>query len=93
VGDHTKTAINTKFTTGSIIGLACNILMTHTPPKFTPSFSWYSDNVTRAYDITRDLQVARRIMARRNKKMTRNEEKVFKTVFALTETERKLHDN
>ncbi|MGR3304016.1 MAG: putative sugar nucleotidyl transferase [Candidatus Scalindua sp.] len=93
MGDHTKTAINTKFTTGSIIGFACNILMTRTPPKFTPSFSWYSDNVTRAYDIKRELQVARRMMARRNKKMTRNGEKVFKTIFALTEMERKLHDN
>ena len=93
VGDHTKTAINTKITTGTIIGFACNILLTTTPPKFTPSFSWYSDNVTRAYDITRELQVAKRMMARRNKKMTRNGEKVFKTIFALTETERKIHDN
>jgi len=93
VGDHTKTAINTKITTGTIIGFACNILLTTTPPKFTPSFSWYSDNVTRAYDITRELQVAKRMMARRNKKMSRNGEKVFKTVFALTETERKIHDN
>jgi len=93
VGDHTKTAINTKITTGSIIGFACNILLTSTPPKFIPSFSWYSDNVTRAYDITRELQVAKRMMARRNKKMTRNGEKVFKTIFALTETERKIHDN
>jgi UDP-N-acetylglucosamine diphosphorylase/glucosamine-1-phosphate N-acetyltransferase len=93
MGDHTKTAINTKFTTGSIIGFACNILMTHTPSKFIPSFSWYSDNVTRVYDIKRELQVAKRMMARRNKKMTRNGEKVFKTIFALTEMERKLHDN
>ncbi len=93
MGDHTKTAINTKFTTGSIIGFACNILLTSTPPKFIPSFSWYSDNITRAYDITRELQVAKRMMARRNKKMTRNGEKVFKAIFALTETERKLHDN
>ena len=93
VGDHTKTAINTKITTGTIIGFACNILLTSPPPKFTPSFSWYSDNVTRAYDITRELQVAKRMMARRNKKMTRNGEKVFKTIFALTETERKIHDN
>ncbi|MDP6924579.1 MAG: putative sugar nucleotidyl transferase [Candidatus Scalindua sp.] len=93
VGDHTKTAINTKITTGSIIGFACNILMTSTPPKFSPSFSWYSDNVTRAYDITRELQVAKRMMARRNKEMTRNGEKVFKTIFALSETERKIHDN
>ncbi len=93
MGDHTKTAINTKFTTGSIIGFACNILLTSTPPKFTPSFSWYSDNITRAYDVTRELQVAKRMMARRNKKMTRNGEKVFKAIFALTETERKIHDN
>jgi UDP-N-acetylglucosamine diphosphorylase / glucose-1-phosphate thymidylyltransferase / UDP-N-acetylgalactosamine diphosphorylase / glucosamine-1-phosphate N-acetyltransferase / galactosamine-1-phosphate N-acetyltransferase len=93
MGDHTKTAINTRFTTGSIIGFACNILMTRTPPKFIPSFSWYSDNVSRSYDIKRELQVAKRMMARRNKKMTRNEEKVFKTIFALTEPERKLHDN
>jgi UDP-N-acetylglucosamine diphosphorylase/glucosamine-1-phosphate N-acetyltransferase len=93
MGDHTKTAINTKFTTGSIIGFACNILLTSTPPKFTPSFSWYSDNIARAYDVTRELQVAKRMMARRNKKMTRNGEKVFKAIFALTETERKIYDN
>ena len=93
VGDHTKTAINTKITTGTIIGFACNILLTSTPPKFTPSFSWYSDNITRAYDITRELQVAKRMMARRNKKMSRNGEKVFKTIFTLTKTERKIHDN
>ena len=93
MGDHTKTAINTKFTTGSIVGFACNILLTRTPPKFIPSFSWYSDNVTRVYDIKRELEVARRMMARRKMKMTRNGEKVFKTIFALTETERKLHDN
>jgi UDP-N-acetylglucosamine diphosphorylase/glucosamine-1-phosphate N-acetyltransferase len=93
MGDHTKTAINTRFTTGSIIGFACNILLTRSSPKFCPSFSWYSDNITRAYDITRELHVAKRMMARRNKKMTRNGEKVFKTIFTLTETERKLHDN
>ncbi len=92
MGDHTKTAINTKFTTGSIIGFACNILKTSTPPKFTPSFSWYSDNVTRAYNIKRELQVAKRMMDRRNKKMTHNGEKVFKTIFTLTEAERKILD-
>lgn len=92
MGDHTKTAINTRFMTGNIIGFACNILMTRTPPKFIPSFSWYSDNVTRSYDIKRELQVAKRMMARRNKKMTRNGEKVFKTVFTLSERERKQHE-
>ncbi|MFQ5963768.1 MAG: putative sugar nucleotidyl transferase [Candidatus Scalinduaceae bacterium] len=91
MGDHTKTAINAKFMAGSIIGFANNILLTGIPPKFIPSFSWYSDNVTRVYGVERELQVAKRMMKRRNKKMTRKEEKVFKTIFALTQRERKLH--
>ncbi len=88
MGDHTKTAINTKFMTGSVIGFACNILQTRTPPKFTPSFTWYSDNAIRVYGTKRELQVAKRMMARRDKKMTRSEEQVFKAIFTLTETER-----
>lgn len=91
MGDHTKTAINTRFTTGSNIGFACNILFTSIPPKFIPSFSWYSDNNTMTYDVNRELQVAKRMMERRNKIMTQNEEEVFKTIFDLSEKERKLH--
>ncbi|HDY69300.1 MAG TPA: glucose-1-phosphate thymidylyltransferase, partial [Candidatus Scalindua sp.] len=91
MGDHTKTAINTRFTTGSNIGFACNILFTSIPPKFIPSFSWCSDNNTMTYDVNRELQVAKRMMERRNKIMTQNEEEVFKTIFDLSEKERKLH--
>lgn len=92
MGDHTKTAINTRFMTGSNIGFACNILLTGTPPKFVPSFSWCSDNVSRIYDVKRELEVAKQMMKRRNKKMSRNEEEVFKTIFTLSEKERKLHN-
>ena len=91
MGDHTKTAISTRFTTGSNIGFACNILFTSIPPKFIPSFSWCSDNNTMTYDVNRELQVAKRMMERRNKIMTQNEEEVFKTIFDLSEKERKLH--
>jgi UDP-N-acetylglucosamine diphosphorylase / glucose-1-phosphate thymidylyltransferase / UDP-N-acetylgalactosamine diphosphorylase / glucosamine-1-phosphate N-acetyltransferase / galactosamine-1-phosphate N-acetyltransferase len=91
MGDHTKTAINTRFTTGSNIGFACNILFTSTPPKFLPSFSWCSDNNTMTYDVKRELRVANRMMERRKKIMTQCEEEVFKTIFDLSEKERKLH--
>ena len=91
MGDHTKTAINTRFTTGGNIGFACNILFTSIPPKFIPSFSWCSDNNTMTYDVVRELQVAKRVMERRNKIMTQNEEEVFKTIFDLSEKERELH--
>ena len=43
------------------------------------------------YDVKRELQVAKRVMERRNKIMTQNEEEVFKTIFDLSEKERELH--
>ncbi len=91
MGDHTKTAISTRFTTGSNIGFASNILLTNTPPKFIPSFSWCSDNYKRTYDLKRELQVAKLMMERRNKTMTHNEEEVFKTIFELSKNERRFY--
>ncbi len=44
MGDHVKTAINTLFNSGSIIGPFCNIFGSPSPiPKFVPEFSWGTD--------------------------------------------------
>ena len=44
MGDHNKTAINTTIMTGSIFGFACNIITPTYPPKYLPSFTWYSED-------------------------------------------------
>ncbi len=88
MGDHTKTAINTTIMTGSIFGFACNIITPTYPPKYLPSFTWYSDNGTKVYILEKALQVAKIAMKRRDKEMTPAEEHIFRMVFQLTEKER-----
>ncbi|MEK6636277.1 MAG: hypothetical protein AABY38_07950, partial [Planctomycetota bacterium] len=58
------------------------------PPKYLPSFTWYSDNGTKVYSLEKALQVAKIAMKRRDKEMTQAEEQIFRMVFQLTEKER-----
>lgn len=91
MGDHTKTAINTVIMTGSIFGFACNIITTAYPPKYLPSFTWYSDNCMATYILSKALSVAKAVMKRRDKEMSPAEEQLFRLVFQLTEKERTSH--
>lgn len=77
MGDHSKAGINLSFATGSVVGFGCNVFVSHYPPKFVPSFSWYTDEGRDAYDAHRGIEVARKVMARRNIKMTQAEERLF----------------
>jgi len=88
MGDHTKTAINTTIMTGSVFGFACNIITPAYPPKYLPSFTWYSDNGMKVYILEKALQAAKIAMKRRDKEMTPVEEHIFRMVFQLTERER-----
>lgn len=42
MGDYSRSAINTAFNTGSVVGICCNIFGGN-PEKFVPSFSWGND--------------------------------------------------
>jgi len=89
MGDHSKTGINTMFNTGTVVGVSCNIYGSGIPPKYVPSFSWGGADMLTTYDLERSLEVARRVMARRNVSMTSAEEKLFRKVFDLTREERR----
>ena len=39
-GDHAKTGIGTRLTTGSVIGAGANVFGSEMPPKYVPPFSW-----------------------------------------------------
>ncbi|MCF6147586.1 MAG: hypothetical protein E3K37_02900 [Candidatus Kuenenia sp.] len=90
MGDHTKTAINTKIMTGSIFGFGCNIVTNLYPPKYLPSFSWCSDHGVIAYTLEKVLRVAKIAMGRREKEMSPSEEELFKKIFDLTKEERTI---
>ncbi len=40
MGDYSRTAVNTSFNTGTVVGVCCNIFGEIFPPKFIPDFSW-----------------------------------------------------
>ena len=90
IGDHSKSAINTMFNTGTIVGVSSNIADSGFPPKYVPSFTWLAPGgAMTAYKIERAVEVARKVVARRNVELTGAEETIFKEVYAMTAEERR----
>ncbi|MDZ7262062.1 MAG: GlmU family protein [candidate division KSB1 bacterium] len=88
MGDHSKSGINTMFNTGTVVGVMCNVYGGGYPPKFIPSFVWGGAEGLVEYQLEKALDTARRVMARRKVELTPAKEKVLRTVFELTKTER-----
>jgi UDP-N-acetylglucosamine diphosphorylase/glucosamine-1-phosphate N-acetyltransferase len=88
MGDHSKSGINTMFNTGTVVGVSCNVFGAGFPPKYVPSFSWGGAEGFTLYDPEKSIGVARRVMSRRKIEMTGVDERLFRTVFELTERDR-----
>lgn len=68
-GDHVKTAIGTRLTTGCVIGTGANVFGAQTTPKVVAPFAWGLDS-DEPYDLDRFLAVAERVMSRRDVVLT-----------------------
>jgi len=88
MGDHSKSAINTMFNTGTVIGFSCNIFGSGFPNKFVPSYTWGGAENSKVYDVEKCIGTAKIVMQRRNKIMSEDEENLFRKIFELTEKER-----
>ncbi|MFZ0456323.1 MAG: putative sugar nucleotidyl transferase [Ignavibacteriaceae bacterium] len=84
MGDHSKTAINTMFNSGTTVGFSCNIFGTGFPEKYIPSFSWGGNDSISTYDVEKSISTAKKVLIRRNKEMNNPEEKLFRKIFELT---------
>lgn len=89
IGDHSKTAINTMFNTGTIVGFSSNIFGAGFPAKYIPSFSWGGSDAVTTYDLERSIETARRVMLRRDQNLHESEERLFRKIFDLTKKERR----
>jgi len=90
IGDHTKFSIGCILNTGSIIGVACNILASGEPtPKYIPSFCWYfRGRFSRGAGFRRTITTERRMMARRGVEMTEARVKLLRRIYDDTKEER-----
>lgn len=79
-GDHTKSAINTSFNTGTVTGISANVFEP-SPDKFVPSFSWGGLADSPTFELDRALELARTVMSRRNRQLTQEEETLLRMEF------------
>jgi UDP-N-acetylglucosamine diphosphorylase / glucose-1-phosphate thymidylyltransferase / UDP-N-acetylgalactosamine diphosphorylase / glucosamine-1-phosphate N-acetyltransferase / galactosamine-1-phosphate N-acetyltransferase len=69
-GDHSMTGIGTMLNTGTVIGTGANVFGSTMPPKVVPPFAWGESEPYDTYDVTKFLEVAGRVMARRDIELT-----------------------
>jgi hypothetical protein len=57
IGDHVKTNIGCRLMPGTYVGFCCALLGGAIPPRFIPSFSFWTDEGLKPFDLTKAKQV------------------------------------
>jgi UDP-N-acetylglucosamine diphosphorylase/glucosamine-1-phosphate N-acetyltransferase len=65
-GDHAKTGIGLRLTTGTVLGAGANVYGSEMPPKAVAPFAWGEASAFSDYRVDKFLEVAERMMARRH---------------------------
>jgi UDP-N-acetylglucosamine diphosphorylase/glucosamine-1-phosphate N-acetyltransferase len=88
IGDHSKSAINTMFNTGTVVGFSCNIFASGFPERYVPSFTWGGDASSTVYDIKKAIETAKIVTSRRKIDFEKKDDLMFNTIFDLTKNDR-----
>ena len=84
MGDHSKSAINTMFNTGTVIGVNSNIYVPGFPRNFVPSFSWGGASGFTSYLPSKAFEAAKVMMERRGVEFNEVEADILNHVFEIT---------
>ncbi|MGA8265726.1 MAG: GlmU family protein [Ignavibacteriaceae bacterium] len=88
MGDHSKTAINTMFNTGTVVGFSSNVFGAGFPSKEIPSFSWGGSEGMMNYNVEKSIDTAEKVLGRRNVQMSEADKKLFMDIYEMTEDAR-----
>ncbi|MBF88717.1 MAG: hypothetical protein CMG75_03475 [Candidatus Marinimicrobia bacterium] len=80
MGDHSKSGIGTRFNTGSVVGVACNIALSGFVPKSIPSFSWLVNDKHSKHKYEKFVETATVVKNRRGESFSDYEEKLFRLI-------------
>jgi UDP-N-acetylglucosamine diphosphorylase/glucosamine-1-phosphate N-acetyltransferase len=84
MGDHSKSGINTMFNTGTVVGFSSNIYGAGFPRNFVPSFSWGGVSGYTTFKMDKALEVAQRMMGRRDVVLSAADLKIFEYIHEQT---------
>lgn len=90
MGDHSKSAINTMFNTGTVVGVSANIFGAGFPRNFVPSFSWGGPQGLTVYALSKVYDVAEQVYKRRSIELAEVDKLILKQVFEMTEKYRRF---
>lgn len=77
IGDHSKSAIGTRFNTATVCGICSNIFTEKFPSKRINSFSFGGEDDSPICDLDKTLETCEKVMNRRNKKLSEAERKLL----------------
>lgn len=81
MGEHSKTATNTAFNTGTVVGAFCNVFGNGTPEKHISSFTWGGVKNSVPHDIEKAIKTAKKVMDRRGVVLIKEEEERIRKLF------------
>ena len=84
MGDHSKTAINAMFNTGTVVGVSCNLFGSGFQRNFIPSFSWGGPHHMIGFKLAKAFDVATAVMKRRNKEFNQIEKEILTHIYNET---------
>ncbi len=82
MGDHSKSAINTQFNTGTVVGVAANIFKSGFPPNLIENFSWGGMKGDEKFKLEKAYEVAELAMARRKVTFTDLDRHILKYIYS-----------
>ncbi len=83
MGDYSRSAINTAFNTGTVVGICSNVFGTGLTPKFIPSFSWGTQTLSR-YEFEKAIAHINNWMRLKGQSLTEAETIRLRTIFELS---------
>jgi len=91
MADYSKSGIGTQFNTGTVVGFSANVFGSGLTPKAIPSFGWLNlDGQSEEYNLPKAISAAMAAMKRRKQSMTPAHKKLFRDIYKLSQSERKI---
>lgn len=91
MGDHSKTAINTMFNTGTVVGVSTNVFGEGFPRNFIPSYSWGGKNGFQEYKIEKAFLTMEKVLGRRKMELSVEERVIMLRIFEDSAKYRKFN--
>ncbi|WP_353165581.1 GlmU family protein [Empedobacter brevis] len=83
MGDYAKSAINTQFNTGTVVGVCANVFQSGFPPNMIKHYSWGGQSDAPVFSFERACEAAEKMMERRKVEFTPTDKKILEHIFNL----------